>query len=58
MTKVTLNGHGVHYAACVELMDDELREHLHDTTFDSSEQAFLEAYCALHFLKFGEEFHL
>lgn len=55
MKKVLLNGNEVFFEACVELMDDEIREELHAEGIED-EQKFLDAYCDRHFEKFGEEF--
>jgi hypothetical protein len=61
-----INDHGteIDFDAAVELMDDELRESLHNGDGDptgsndrpGSEQQFFDWYCRLHREKFGEEF--
>ena len=56
MPTVTLNDQQVDYATAVALMDDELREQLHDEMSPCTNQAFIDAYCAAHADKFGEEF--
>lgn len=55
--KVMLNGHEQDFDACVNLMDDDIREALHaEMAGECSEQEFLDAYCAEHLKKYGEEF--
>lgn len=44
------------YSAAVNLMDDELREELHDMLFPCSDFEFLSAYMEEHFKKFGIPF--
>lgn len=41
------------YNAAVELMDDEIREELHDYGKYGTEEAFLEAYMEAHEAKYG-----
>lgn len=55
MMKVMLNGHEVDFDACVNMMDDEIREELHMEGIES-EQEFLNRYCEAHAEKYGEEF--
>lgn len=47
-----------HYNAAVELMDDELREQIHDELAPCSGVDFLTRYLKEHQKKFGEEFIL
>lgn len=54
--KVTLNGYDVEFDACVELMDDEIREELHAEIAPCGEQEFLNAYVERHAEKYGEVF--
>ena len=55
--KVMLNGHEVDFDACVNMMDDEIREKLHmDMVGECTEQEFLDRYCEAHVKKYGEEF--
>ena len=55
--KVMLNGHKVDFNACVNLMDDDIREALHmEMSGECTEQEFLDAYCEEHSNKYGEEF--
>lgn len=55
--KVMLNGYEVEFDACVELMDDEIREELHAENIES-EQEFVDAYCEKHMHKYGEDFEI
>jgi len=41
------------YSAAVELMDDEIREELHNSGEYDTDEAFLEAYMAAHEAKYG-----
>jgi hypothetical protein len=62
MSKVIINGKSVDFDAAVNLMDDELREHLHSTVADydqddpASYQNFVNSYAVAHAEKFGEDF--
>lgn len=57
LMKVMLNGHEVDFDACVNMMDDEIREKLHmDMVGECTEQEFLNRYCEAHAEKYGEEF--
>lgn len=59
VTKVVLNGQEVDFDACVELMDDDIREELHaEYAGEVTNQQFLELYCAAHYKKYGEEFDI
>lgn len=54
--KVILNGYEVDFDACVNLMDDEIRETLHAEGIET-EQEFLDRYIEEHAKKYnGEEF--
>lgn len=54
---VMLNGEEVCFDVCVNLMDDEIREALHDRMAPCTEQEFLDAYVEAHAAKYdGEEF--
>ena len=44
------------FDAAVALMDDEIREELHNKLAPCTEEEFLEAYIEAHFQKYGEEF--
>lgn len=55
--KVVLNDHEEDFDACVNLMDDDIREALHmEMAGECTEQEFLDAYVKEHFKKYGEEF--
>ena len=57
LMKVMLNAHEVDFDACVNMMDDEIREKLHmDMVGECTEQEFLNRYCEAHAEKYGEEF--
>ena len=58
MTNVVLNEKDVDFDACVNLMDDELRERIHMSYKALSEQEFLDLYCEAHFWKYGEVFDI
>lgn len=63
MSKVILNytgvDHEVDYDACVNMMDDDLREQLNAEMAPCTDQEFLDRYCQLHAEKFnGEEFYI
>lgn len=50
------NGYGVQieFDVAVQMMDDELREQIHDDMAPCSEQAFFDEYAARHAEKFDE----
>lgn len=52
--KVMLNGSMVDFEACVNLMDDEIREELHAEGIDN-EQEFIDRYVEMHADKFDGE---
>lgn len=54
--KVMLNDSEVYFEACVNMMDDDIREELHAELAPCSEQEFLDAYVKRHEEKYGEEF--
>ena len=58
MMKVMLNGCEVDFDACVNMMDDDLREQAHTELAPCTEQEFIDRYCQLHFDKYGEEFQV
>ena len=59
MAKVMLNGYEVSFDACVNMMDDEIREDLHAKMAPCSDQEFLDAYVEAHAAKYdGEEFEI
>lgn len=49
---------GVDFDACVNLMDDDLREQAHAELAPCTEQEFIDRYCQLHFDKYGEDFQV
>ena len=53
---VFLRGYSVDFNACVQLMDDEIREKLNRKIGGCTEQEFLDTYCEEHEEKYGEEF--
>lgn len=55
MSKVTLNGNLVDFDVAVQLMDDEIREDLHNKMAPCTDQEFLDAYAAAHAEAFGGE---
>jgi hypothetical protein len=57
MPKVQIDGREFDADAVANLMDDELRERLHDGGW-VSEQEFVDAYRKAHAEKFGEEFRV
>ena len=56
MITVTLNGTEIDYSAAVMLMDDGIREYLHDMGLGHNVQGFTNAYARLHKQKFNEDF--
>lgn len=47
-----------YYEAAVNLMDDEIREELHNEMAPCTDLEFLEAYMERHEEKYGEEFEI
>lgn len=45
-----------HWDAIVNLMDDDIREQTHLECAPCTNTEFLEAYCKLHFEKYGKKF--
>lgn len=58
MKTVILNNEEVNVDACVNLMDDEIREAIHAELAPCTEQEFLDAYADLHYDKYGEQFKI
>lgn len=57
--QVTLNGKTIDFAAAVNLMDDDIREDLHNRMAPCTDQEFLDAYVEAHAAKYeGEEFQV
>lgn len=58
-TKVTLNGKTIDFGAALTLMDDKIREDLHNKMAPCTDQEFLSAYIQAHAAKYeGEEFRV
>lgn len=58
-TKVKLNGSEYDFDACVNMMDDDIREELHmEMAGECTEQEFLDAYCERHYEKYHEDFQI
>lgn len=55
---VFLRGYSVDFNACVQLMDDEIREKLNREIGGCTEQEFLNEYCEEHEEKYGKEFEI
>lgn len=55
-TYVEINGCEIDFNAAVNLMDNEIREQLHDTMSPCSDQDFIDAYMTAHLDKHGDEF--
>ena len=55
MSKVLLNGFEVDFEACVNLLDDDIREGLHSELAPCSDQTFLDAYAERHAKKYNGE---
>jgi len=53
---VEVNGNMVDFDAAVTLMDDEIREEVHQELAPCTNQEFIDAYVQRHREKFGEEF--
>lgn len=53
---VKVNDHMVNFDAVVNLMDDEIREELHQELAPCAAQEFVDEYIKRHRQKFGEEF--
>lgn len=58
MKVINANGTEIFYEAAISLMDDELREALHDELAPCTEQEFFTAYEKAHEAKFGESWEL
>jgi len=53
--QVTLNGKTIDVDAAVNLMDDEIREDLHNKMAPCTDQEFMDAYVEAHAAKYGGE---
>lgn len=57
--QVTMNGKTIDFDAAVNLMDDEIREDLHNKMAPCTDQEFMDAYVQAHAAKYdGEEFQV
>jgi hypothetical protein len=57
--QVTLNGKTIDFDAAVNLMDDEIREDLHNKMAPCTDQEFMDAYVEAHAAKYdGEQFQV
>ena len=56
--KVLLNGYEVDFDVVVNMMDDEIREELHNKLAPCADQEFVDAYVAAHEAKYGEQFEI
>ena len=57
-SKVLVNGYEVDFDVMVNMMDDEIREELHDKLAPCTNQEFADAYVAAHEAKYGEQFEI
>lgn len=51
-------GREIDFDAAVALMDDDIREELHEELSPCSDQRFFNAYLEQHYADFGEEFRV
>ena len=57
--RVNLNGKTIDFDAAVNLMNDEIREELHNKMAPCTDQEFIDAYAKAHADKYdGEEFEV
>ena len=56
MSKVLLNNLSIDMDVAINLMDDEIREYLHNLGFYDDEQSFLDAYVQAHLAKYNVNF--
>jgi len=52
------NGNAIDFDAAVELMDDELREAIHEELAPCTDQEFYDAYVKAHYEKYDEIFEV
>jgi hypothetical protein len=57
-TVINLSGTEINFAAAVQMMDDEIREQLHEDLAPCTDQEFFTAYERAHAEKYGEEWEL
>ena len=58
ISKVLVNGYEVDFDVVVNMMDDEIREKLHNELAPCTDQEFVDAYVAAHEAKYGEQFEI
>ena len=56
--KVLLNGYEVDFDAVVNMMDDNIREALHNKLAPCTTQKFIDAYEVAHRAKYGKQFEI
>ena len=56
--KVLLNGYEVDFDAAVNMMDDEIREELHNELAPCTDQEFMDTYVEAHEAKYNERFEI
>lgn len=56
--KVLLNGYEQDMDAVVNMMDDNIREELHNKLAPCTAQKFVDAYVVAHRAKYGEQFEI
>ena len=56
--KVMLNGCEVDFDVCVNMMDDEIRESIHNDMAPCGEQEFLDEYVVRHAAKYGKNLEI
>lgn len=57
-TVINKSGTEINWDAAITLMDDDIREALHDEMAPCTEQEFFTAYEAAHAAKYGEDWEL
>lgn len=57
-TVINKSGTEINWDAAITLMDDDIREALHDEMAPCTEQEFFTAYEAAHSAKYGEDWEL
>ena len=57
-SKVLVNGYEVDFDVVVNMMDDEIREELHNGLAPCTDQEFVDAYVEAHEAKYGEQFEI
>ena len=57
-SKVLVNGYEVDFDVVVNMMDDEIREELHNELAPCTDQEFVDAYIEAHEAKYNERFEI